>query len=72
MEISEAVRQMVQPGKTVRVGRHLPKRIHIRAIVDEDQVVYRFWRRRVKDWEYRVEWLYSFQLWYEAGQLAAA
>ena len=72
MEISEAVWRMVQPGKTVRLERHRPKQIHIRAIVDEDQVVYRFWRRRVKDWEYRVEYLGSFQYWYEQGQLAAA
>ncbi|TXH10589.1 MAG: hypothetical protein E6R03_15225 [Hyphomicrobiaceae bacterium] len=72
MEISEELYQMVQPGKSVRLGRHRPKRIHIRAIVDEDQVVYRFWRRRVNDWEYRVEWLYTFQLWYEDGSLAAA
>ena len=38
------------------------KRIHIRAIVDEEMVVFRWWRKRKQYWQYEVEGLYWFRL----------
>lgn len=55
----------VRPGATLRLfwNERNPnnKRIHIRAIVDDEYVVYRQWSRR-KGWLYRIEWYYWFWL----------
>lgn len=64
---------LLKPGAVVRVyygpGLRANRRLHIRAIVDEEQVVYRVWQRRWQDWRYKVEWLYSFWLWDRDGKL---
>lgn len=68
--------EMIQPGKKVRVfyypGNRNNQLRHIRAIVDEEYIVYRIWSRRRRGWLYRVEWLYQFYLEWESGRLSAA
>ena len=39
------------------------KLIHVRAIVDEDWFVYRWWSRHKKRWRYTIEINYMFKLW---------
>ncbi len=67
---------MLQPGKKVRVfyypGNVNNQLRHIRAIVDEEYVVYRVWSRHKRRWVYRIEWLYQFNLAWENGRLSAA
>lgn len=75
-EWPEELVEMVRVGKKVQVfycpgHRHNELR-HIRAIVDEEYVVYRVWSRHRQGWLYRVEWLYEFYLKWENGRLAAA
>ena len=61
---------MIAPGCVVR-QEYDPDNInnqvrHIRAIVDDDQVVYRVWNTRTQRWLYRIESCYG--LWYEWQQ----
>lgn len=63
--------EMLQPGKKVKVF-YGEKNInnetrHIRAIIDEEYIVYRVWYR---SWHYRVEHRYDFELKYESGRLS--
>lgn len=68
--------EMVQPGKKVKVfyypGNTNNQLRHIRAIVDEEYVVYRVWGRHSKRWLYEVAWLYQFYLEWKSDRLAAA
>lgn len=73
IEYPDELLKMVQPGKKVHVYWG-PSRIrvtwHIRAIVDEDRVVYRYWSKR--RWHYVTESLYRFLLKYNNGSLERA
>ncbi len=64
--------QMLQPGKKIRVfynENNINNQIrHIRAIIDEEYIVYRVYRRR--SWYYRVVDRYDFELKYEDGRLS--
>lgn len=67
---------LIVPGARLRV-RHNPdsphsELRHIRAIVDEEYVVYRVWWRHHKRWEYKIEWLYGFWIIYRHGGLTKA
>ncbi len=42
---------------------------HIRAVVDERQIVYRVWSRRKQDWQYKVDDIYMFELYHRDGSL---
>jgi hypothetical protein len=71
--ISQEVKNLVQPGRALHVYKNLKskfatKKIHVRAIVDDDYVVYRFWTIS-HGWVYKVQDLYYFQLLYENGDL---
>ena len=63
----------LRPGKSIRLyyhkGHPYNKLMHIRAIIDEDYVVFKFWTRSRKCWVYRIEHLYSFLLKNESGVL---
>jgi hypothetical protein len=67
--------QLIQPGKIARFSRgeegiNLQKEVrHIRAIVDEQEVVYRVWSKHKQRWIYSVENLYGFWLDYGYGWL---
>ena len=59
---------MMQPGNKVRV--HIkykaPAKIyHVRAVIDDDQIVYKRWNPNKQRWVYLVEWLYIFLLYYQ-------
>jgi len=64
---------MLQPGTAVRVDygkNNINNELrHIRAIVDDDQVVYKVWSPRKQTWQYHVKWLYGFLLMYKNGNL---
>lgn len=71
--ISQEVRDMVQPGRSLHMykskkSKFLTKKIHIRAIVDDEHVVYRFWSAQ-RGWIYTVDDMYYFQVLYEKGNL---
>lgn len=55
----------VKPGATIRLfwgeGHPSNKLIHIRAIVDDEYVIYRWWSRS-KGWLYKIEWGHWFEM----------
>lgn len=55
----------VKPGATLRLfwgeGHPGNRLIHIRAIVDDEYVVYRWWSRR-NGWLYKIEWGHWFEM----------
>lgn len=63
----------LQPGVKLRrfYGKGHPSNalFHIRAIVDEDWVVFCQWVPRKQSWAYRVEYRYLFDLLYNDGHL---
>ena len=65
--------EIIQPGHAVRVfynpGNINNRLIHIRAIVDEDQVVFRWWSKHKQCWIYQVEDMYYFTLRHNDGRL---
>ncbi len=72
LEYSQELLDMIQPGKAVRVfynEDNINNQVcYIRAIVDDEFMVYRVWNR--KDWFYHIERIYSFQLCFEKGELS--
>ena len=67
-EVKQEIKDIIKPGRKVRLLKPWkPKLIHILAIVDDEQVVYKFWSRR--SWHYAIEWIYIFQIDYESGKL---
>jgi hypothetical protein len=68
---------MLQPGKRVRVPPQFNKLsrsplLHIRAIVDDEYIVYRTWAIHRRHWVYDAEWSYWFWLLWEDGHLLPA
>lgn len=57
--------EWVKPGAIFRMyygPKHIGNRkMYIRAIVDGNQVVYRYWRKRKRYWHYVVEEDFLFQ-----------
>jgi len=63
--------EMLKPGKAVNVcypgdNPNNEKR-HIRAIVDDEWIVYMVYRRN--RWTYHIDWIYAFLRIYEDGYL---
>lgn len=73
-ELYAELTDMLQPGNRVRIycGKNSPqnKLCHIRAIVDDDYIVYKYWMKHKQRWEYKVVWTYWFQLRFESGNLS--
>jgi hypothetical protein len=65
--VLERLVQRMQPGTIWRAPSM--GRIHVRAVVDGDQIVFRTWSKRKQTWLYRVEWVYAFYLWDKDGVL---
>ena len=63
-----AVVERMQPGTSWHTPQH--GRVHVLAIVDEDQIVYRTWQKHKRRWSYRVEWAYGFWLHDREGALS--
>lgn len=67
---------MIQPGKKVRLfySEENPNNQlrHIRAIVDDEYIVYRVWSSGKQTWRYSVDWVFGFKVVFDAGFLTAA
>ena len=65
--------KILQPGKKIKVfysdGNINNQTRHIRAIVDDEFVVYRTWQKRKREWFYHVKHIYHFELLLENGRL---
>lgn len=76
MEYSQELIEMLQPGKKVRLfynkGNPNNQLRHIRAIVDDEYIAYKVWSPGKQAWRYYIDWIYSFQLSFEGGNLSAA
>ena len=62
---SAELREILQPLNVVVFRGRV---CHIRAVVDDEYIVYRFWSSPI-GWIYRCDWWYGFQLQHEAGKL---
>lgn len=73
MDISPEVLDMVQPGKAVRLAFPPPnvnnEIRHIRAVVDDECVVFRVWLKHKKRWVYRCDDLIYYQILWREGFL---
>lgn len=67
------LKRLVVPGRKVRIffnkGNVNNRTAHIRAIVDEDQVIYRYWEKGTQRWVYMIESFYYFKLLFQGGNL---
>jgi hypothetical protein len=66
-EVLQPTIDKLKPGTTWRVLGQA--RIHILAIVDDDQIVYRVWSKSKRCWMYKVEWAYLFWLYDQDNKL---
>lgn len=73
--MNEKLKTLLMPGKKVRIfygdGNVNNQIRHIRAIVDEEQVVYRVWTHS-RGWYYKVEWVLGFEITLKGGYLTKA
>ncbi len=73
-EFSQELRDLLRPGKAVRLfyneGNPNNEIRHIRAVVDDEFIVYRVWTPRRK-WMYYITGYYGFLLAYRDGDLRA-
>jgi hypothetical protein len=68
--ITDETRTLVQPGRIFKYGFPPSQQvIHIRAIIDTNQVVYKWWSKVKKRWRYDVTDLYALQLFASSGGL---
>ena len=69
----QEAREIMQPGNTVREfwGEGNPNNMlmHVRAIVDDDWLVFRWWSYSRKTWQYAIRWIYFFYLLHKNGIL---
>jgi hypothetical protein len=65
---------MMIPGNTIKIffneNNINNKTIHIRDVVDDDMVVYRFWSRPKKRWRYDIDSMYYFKLLFDKNVLS--
>ena len=73
IEYSQELIDMLQPGKKVKLffyeGNLNNELRHIRAIIDGEYIVYKVWWPHKQYWHYKIEWIYSFVLFFENGHL---
>lgn len=71
-EISPELREILQPGNTVRIVHGLKnpnnRLVHIRAVVDEDYIVYSWWNIG-RGWQYKLESIWYFYFCHKDGRL---
>ena len=74
----EVARKFIEVGKSYVLNYTLPashpsrKKIHIRAIVDNDVIVFRAWSRRKRCWYYGNEILFYYALMMECKRIRKA
>ncbi len=72
--LKKTLEEMLQPGNKVKVfiskeNIHNQLR-HIRAIIDNEYIVYKVWFKSKQDWRYFIEHVYKFELEYKQGWLS--
>lgn len=71
--MNEELAKIIKPRNAVKVfineGNPNNRLIHIRAIVDDDQIVYRYWRYRTQYWQYLVQDISYFESMHKEGWL---
>lgn len=76
MMTEQEVLDLLKPGRSVRInygkGHPASRLLHIRAIVDDYQVVYREWIRRKGRWLYSVDSIGYFEVANKMNLLEAA
>lgn len=76
MEIDPALMAALVPGATLRVdygpGKPANELRHVLAIVDDDHVVYKVWWPQHQRWEYKVEWVGTFDMEWKGGYVTLA
>jgi hypothetical protein len=64
---------ILKQGEKYRIfyseGNHNNKTVHIRAIVDNSQVVFKWWSRSKQRWIYKVEDMYYFKSLSRSGNI---
>ena len=72
----EALRNKLRPGTSWHLfwgeGNPNNRLIHIRAVVDDMQVVSRYWNRHEQRWVYEVDSLYWYYLLDSEGRIEEA
>lgn len=71
-ESLDAVKEILQPGKSITLyPNHAisERKIHIRAIVDDNYVVHRRWSPSKKCWHYAIDNLYYFSILYRGKHI---
>jgi len=67
------LREWLQPGRKVRIfygdGNINNWLLYIRAVVDDDWIVSRYWNKSRQNWMYRVDSVYWFLLHQQGGHL---
>jgi len=62
----QEAREIMSVGNSVRAfwGKNNPhnKLMHIRAVIDDDWIVYRWWSYHRRSWQYEIDWIYRFYL----------
>ncbi len=69
------LREMFQVGNKVRqktVSSPKGRLLHVLAIIDDDQVVYKYWSYKRQFWSYQVCSFGFFQIYLSSGWLEAA
>ena len=66
-ELSELLRPGVSFSVYFNANNVNNKRVHIRALVDDEYVVYRYWR--TQEWVYKVDHWYWFKLLLGGGNI---
>ena len=76
MEMSPQLKELLQPGKKIRlyfckdnVNNAI---LHVRAIIDDEYVVVRIWSHRKRRWIYKIDWFYIYELYLNDKYLQAA
>lgn len=64
---------MLVPGKKIKLfindANPNNKIYHIRAIVDDEYIVYKVWSRSKQRWNYHIDWFYLFEMYLKNGWL---
>ena len=71
--VSKELRESMKPGHIMKMvfseNDIVNKTIYIRAVVDDNWIVYKYWAERKKCWVYIIEYIYLLELLYRNGGL---
>ena len=71
--VSKELREFMKPGHIMKMvfseNDIDNKTIYIRAVVDDNWIVYKYWAERKKCWVYIIEYIYLLELLYRNGGL---